>query len=598
MTTIIILLLFQVNSRIIRYSNTDDILKIFLAILMSNVTFIIIWLAKPGEISTPVLLDFSIILLVNFFISSSLLISLRLLIKSIYRYISEPGLNPKRENVLIYGSKNPSILIKKALESQQDLPTCIKGFIDNGKDAINKHIEQTNVYAVDSIANLKQRFDIKKLMVTSGDLMDDGKKKAITSCIALDISVIIVAPPDQWLNGQPNSNQFQNLKIEDLLERQPIELCKKDIWEGIRGKRVLITGAAGSIGSELVRQILNYSPLFVVLCDQAETPLHDIRLELEDNLENFKNVEFFVTDICNKSRLEALFNLHKPQIVFHAAAYKHVPMMENNPMAAVLTNIGGTKNMADMALAYDVEKFIMISTDKAVRPTNIMGATKRIAEMYIQSLNLSLISVNYLSSGKYLNRTKRTKYITTRFGNVLGSNGSVIPRFKAQIEKGGPITVTHPEITRYFMTIPEAVQLVLEAAIMGKGGEIFLFDMGNAIKISDLAVSMIKLAGFVPHRDIEIIYSGLRPGEKLYEELLNDSEEVLPTHHKDIKISKTIPLCHQKIAQLVEELLEITKLNDPVLMVAKMKLILPEFISKNSIYEALDRKEIAASTVA
>lgn len=597
-TTTIIFLIFQIHNRIIRYSNTEDILRIFSAILISNVTFIMMWFAKVGSITVSTMVDFGPILLVNFFISSSLLISLRLIIKEIYRYLSEPIKNLNRENVLIYGSTNPSILIKKALESQQELPICIKGFIDVGKDAINKHIEQTNVYAIESIENLKQRFGIKKLMVTSGGLMEDGKKKAITACIALDIQVITVPPPDQWLNGLPNISQFKSLKIEDLLERQPIELCKKGILAGIKGKRVLVTGAAGSIGSELVRQILNYEPEYVVLCDQAETPLHEVRLELEDNNVNCNSVHFFVADICNKSRLEALFDIHRPQVLFHAAAYKHVPMMENNPIEAVLTNVGGTKNVADVAVAFNVEKFVMVSTDKAVRPTNIMGATKCIAEMYIQSLNLSLSGFNLYTNLNSLQQAKKTKFITTRFGNVLGSNGSVIPRFKAQIERGGPITVTHPDITRYFMTIPEAVQLVLEAAIMGKGGEIFLFDMGKAIKISELAENMIKLAGLIPHQDIEIIYSGLRPGEKLYEELLNDSEEVLATHHKDIKISKTIPLCHEDVARLVDELLKITELNDPLLMVAKMKLILPEFISKNSVYEQLDLKKVTGAVVA
>ncbi|RZL51233.1 MAG: polysaccharide biosynthesis protein [Pedobacter sp.] len=590
-TTIIVFLASQVHNRIIRYANTEDILRIFYTILIGNLIFIGFGSAATNSLELSMREDFLSILLVNFFISSSLLVGLRLVIKVIYGYINNSGNTLQKENVLIYGSANPSISIKRALDAQRDLPICIKGFVDCGSDAINKQIEQINVYPINSIERLKKQFDIKKLMVTAGGLMEDGKKRAVSGCIALDIQVITVPPPDQWINGQPNIHQFKNLKIEDLLERQPIELCKKQVYKDIKGKRVLVTGAAGSIGSELVRQILGYDPEYVILCDQAETPLHDIKLEIEDGIIDPKKVVFFVADIRNKIRLEALFDIHQPHLVFHSAAYKHVPMMEDNPIEAVLTNVKGTKNLADASLAHDVEKFIMISTDKAVRPTNVMGATKRIAEMYIQSLNLYLHELNN-HSGKHKLISKKTKFITTRFGNVLGSNGSVIPRFQAQIERGGPITVTHPDITRYFMTIPEAVQLVLEAAVMGKGGEIFLFDMGKPIKICDLAINMIKLAGLIPYQDIDVVFSGLRPGEKLYEELLNDNESVLPTHHKDIKISKTIPQNHENVAKMVNELLKISKLNDPHHLVAKMKSIVPGFISNNSIYEKLDNHQI------
>jgi FlaA1/EpsC-like NDP-sugar epimerase len=398
-----------------------------------------------------------------------------------------------------------------------------------------------------------------------------------------------VPPSDQWINGKPNVNQFKDLKIEDLLERKPIKICNDHILGEIQGKRVLITGAAGSIGSELVRQVLMYNPEFIVLCDRAETPLHDIQLEIEDGLYG-NRTRVFIADIQNTGRIKTLFNLYRPQIVFHAAAYKHVPMMENNPTEAILTNVWGTKNLADIAIEFNVEKFVMISTDKAVRPTNIMGASKRIAEMYIQSLNNLLFEDHFFNTDP--SKVNQTRFITTRFGNVLGSNGSVIPRFKAQIERGGPVTVTHPDITRYFMTIPEAVQLVLEAEVMGKGGEIFLFDMGEPVKIADLAANMIKMAGLVPGKDIQIVYTGLRPGEKLYEELLNAEEEVIPTYNKDIKISKNIPVSYTKINNLIKDLLELNLHNEVDLMVSKMKTILPDYISNNSQYEKLDIKLI------
>ncbi|WP_299514456.1 nucleoside-diphosphate sugar epimerase/dehydratase [Mucilaginibacter sp.] len=521
---------------------------------------------------------------------------MRIIIKDLFKYIDEPGYSIKRDNVLIYGAGNHSILVKRALETQKGLLINVQGFIDTGLDKLYKYIEQTQVYPVKSIQNLKQKFSISTMFITAEDLNTDSKRNAVEKCIEYGIKVITVAPSNQWLNGMPTSHQFKDLKIEDLLERAPIELCKEHICSEVKGKRILVTGAAGSIGAEIVRQIMGYNPEFVVLCDRAETPLHDIQLELEDGIYAHKS-RIFVSDIQNSNRIKTLFNLYKPQIVFHAAAYKHVPMMENHPTEAVLTNIWGTKNLADISVDHGVEKFIMISTDKAVRPTNVMGASKRIAEMYIQALNNSVIynQLNYTQSIDSL-RCK-TKFITTRFGNVLGSNGSVIPRFKAQIERGGPITVTHPDITRYFMTIPEAVHLVLEASVMGNGGEIFIFDMGKPVKITDLAVNMIKLAGFVPDVDIKILFTGLRPGEKLYEELLNDDETVIPTYNKDIKISKTIPNCYVEINNVIKELLDINLLNNVDGMVGKMKAILPDFISNNSQYQKLDKNSIPAEIV-
>jgi FlaA1/EpsC-like NDP-sugar epimerase len=582
-------LIMRIHTRIIRYSNTKDMLRVFVAVLVSNVAFMLLCNILFEPYLRISLVGLGDILLINFFISSSLLMGMRIVIKDLFIYLEEPAVTANRENVLIFGSGTSSILIKKAVESQKGLMLQVQGFIDVGTDKIYKCIEQKQVYPVRALTDLKQKLAIKTMLITAEDLNMAGKRAAVEKCIELGIKVITVPPSDQWLNGTPSLNQFKDLKIEDLLEREPIELCKDHILNEFNGKRILVTGAAGSIGSEIVRQVMCYNPECIILCDQAETPLHDIQMEIEDGKNSCKT-KMFIADIQNTARIRSLFSLYKPQIVFHAAAYKHVPMMENNPTEAVLTNVWGTKNVADISLEFGVEKFIMISTDKAVRPTNIMGASKRIAEMYIQSLNEKINDQQDFFQTIDTGEINKTKFITTRFGNVLGSNGSVIPRFKAQIERGGPVTVTHPDITRYFMTIPEAVQLVLEAAIMGKGSEIFLFDMGKPVKIADLAANMIKLAGFTPDKDIKIVFTGLRPGEKLYEELLNIEEQIIPTYNKDIKISRTIPNCYTEVNSVIKELLDLSKLNNEELMVAKMKTILPDYISNNSQYEKLDLK--------
>jgi FlaA1/EpsC-like NDP-sugar epimerase len=564
-------------------------LRVLAAVFVSTIAFMIIYHLVFATYLKIDLQGLGDVLLINFFISSSLLMAMRIVIKDVFKYFNEPGYKIEKENVLIYGSGTSSILIKNTLETQRGFMINVQGFIDTGADKVYKSIEQKRVYPTNAITRLHNKYSIKKMLITSEDIQEEGKRTAIAKCVELGIKVITVPPSNEWINGQPNLKQFKDLKIEDLLERKPIKLCSKHILDDIQGKRVLVTGAAGSIGSELVRQILGYEPELVVLCDQAETPLHEIQLEIEEGIHACK-ARIFIANIQNESRIKSLFELYRPQIVFHAAAYKHVPMMENNPTEAVLTNIGGTKNLADISIQFGVEKFVMISTDKAVRPTNVMGASKRIAEMYIQSLNSKTFGNRFFCGDLCNGVLNQTKFITTRFGNVMGSNGSVIPRFKAQIEKGGPVTVTHPEITRYFMTIPEAVQLVIEAAVMGNGGEIFLFDMGLPVKIADLAANMIKLVGLVPGEDIKIVFTGLRPGEKLYEELLNIEEEVIPTYNKDIKISKTIPVKYVDINKVVRELLELNIYRDIDLTVAKMKNILPDFISNNSQYEKLDAR--------
>jgi FlaA1/EpsC-like NDP-sugar epimerase len=399
------------------------------------------------------------------------------------------------------------------------------------------------------------------------------RQEIIELCLANNARVLTVPPVQNWINGELSFRQIRKVRIEELLERDPIKLNEDNIRKQLKGKTILITGAAGSIGSELVRQIAKFEPGKLILLDNAESPLHDLQLELADTQRNL-SFEVVIGDVRSKERLENVFKTFRPQLVYHAAAYKHVPMMENNPSESILTNVLGTKITADLSVQYNVERFVMISTDKAVNPTNVMGASKRIAEIYTQALS---------------NENKQTKFITTRFGNVLGSVGSVIPRFRQQIENGGPVTITDPEITRYFMTIPEACRLVLEAGCMGNGGEILIFDMGKSVKIIDLAKKMIQLSGLTLGRDIEIVTTGLRPGEKLYEELLNDEENTLPTHHEKIMIAKVPVYDFKKISSELDQLVSLFNSQNNMEIVKKMKEIVPEYISNNSVFEKLDK---------
>lgn len=565
----------RIHTGIIRYSSVDDILRVFKAVLLASLIF---------EVLNYLLLSpyfglddkwFISMLIINFYISASMLIALRIVVKQLFHYLNDLK-EVSKEVLLIYGADRSSLLIKQGLDSSSEKNFELLGFVDDNHDKRNKYIEQKKVYSSQSIPFLKNKYGVEKMIIMEDCPDIEGRKLAINKCMECGIRVISVSALDYWLKGKLKLSQLPNLKIEDLLQRDPIHMEGENIKCALKGKRVLITGAAGSIGSEIVRQVLKCKPQLIILCDQAETPLHEMQLEIEDNF-NAINCELVIVNIQNYGRLRNLFKIYRPEIVFHAAALKHVPMMEHNPSEAVLTNVMGTKNLADLAIDFEVDKFIMISTDKAVRPTNVMGASKRIAEIYIQSLQ------NYQT-----NIARRTRFITTRFGNVLGSNGSVVPRFKAQIEKGGPVTVTDPAITRYFMTIPEAVQLVLEASVMGKGGEIFIFDMGEPVKLLNLAINMIKLAGFVPYTDIQICFTGLRPGEKLYEELLNDTEKMVPTYHEKIKISNVIYHPYIHVKSKIDELLELSRLNDDKAIVRKMKEILPEYISANSKFQSMD----------
>lgn len=491
-------------------------------------------------------------------------------------------------NVLIFGVGDKSVALIGRLQASTHYK--IVGFLQHGDDAYNYMISDKPVYTADSEAefsDIMETHDIDAILFATKNDAYAEKEKLIQYAIDKGVKVLFVPTIDEMVDGKV-SYQVRNIDIEDLLMRDEIKVSMDEIVQNFRGKTVMVTGAAGSIGSELCRQLATFGVKELVLFDNAETPMHNLRLELE---EKFSELSFvpIIGDVRLLPRLDYAFRKWRPQVVFHAAAYKHVPLMEENPCEAVLVNVAGSRNVADKCIEYDVEKMVMISTDKAVNPTNIMGCTKRLAEIYVQSMGLAL--EQGLKSGK-------TKFVTTRFGNVLGSNGSVIPRFRDQIAKGGPLTVTHPDITRFFMTIPEACRLVMEAATMSTGNQIFVFDMGESVKIDDLARRMIKLAGFIPGKDIKIEYSGLRPGEKLYEEVLSNNENTIPTDHSRIRIANVRSYNYADVAMTVDQLEHLSREVNIPDMVRLMKKTVPEFISKNSRFEMFDKeKETSAAGV-
>jgi FlaA1/EpsC-like NDP-sugar epimerase len=560
-------LIFQTHRGIIRFTNTKDAERIFITIAVGSSVFIAL---NPITfwIKSIYFIPYSIII-IDGMVSIFLMFTGRILIKGMQQEFSRG--RKVKSRVIIYGSSETGIMAKRAIERDAGAKFKVICFIDDHTTRTGKKIQGISIKASSDLPEILQNNDIKLVIFASHNISQIKKQEVIDICLAHNTRVFSVPPVKSWINGELSFKQIKKININDLLERDPIQLDMEKISSEISQKTILITGAAGSIGSELVKQILKFNPKKLILLDQAESPLFEVERELLDEL-NIHNYEIVVGDIRNYERMLNVFTHFKPQLVFHAAAYKHVPLMENNPSEALFTNVKGTKIIADLAVGLKVEKFVMISTDKAVNPTNVMGATKRIAEIYVQSLG----------------RNSNTKFITTRFGNVLGSNGSVIPLFKKQIERGGPVTVTHPEITRYFMTIPEACQLVLEACAIGEGGEIFIFDMGKSVKIIDLARKMIKLYGLTVGKDIEINYSGLRPGEKLYEELLNDNENTLPTHHPQIMRAKVQEFDFEFIKNDIDELIMKFQLQNNTDIVAHMKALVPEYKSKNSIFEALD----------
>ena len=561
--------IFKTYSGIIRYTSTIDMQRIFVVVTGVSILAATINGVSFYFVNQSFLIPFSVVI-IEYLCTMFLMIAFRITVKLIYFEFKNASKDKKR--IVIYGAEDEGIVTKRTLERDEEHKYKVVAFIADKNTKIGKKIEGVTIHPIERLEYLIENQEIDEIIIAVNNLAKTRKQEIVERALTKNVKVLHVPPVKNWINDELSSNQIQELKIEDLLGREPIHLDSINIKGQLSEKRVLITGAAGSIGAEIVRQVSHFFPSKLILLDQAESPLYEIENEIKEQFgENL--CEIVVADVANSSRMENVFNTFRPNVVYHCAAYKHVPIMEDNPSEAVLTNILGTKIMVDLSDKYEVDSFVMVSTDKAVNPTNVMGASKRVAEIYAQSKNM----------------VSKTNFITTRFGNVLGSNGSVIPLFKRQIANGGPVCVTHPEITRYFMTIPEACQLVLEAGAMGTGGEIFIFDMGSPIKIIDLAKKMIKLSGFKLGKDIEIKITGLRSGEKLYEELLNNAENTIPTHHPEIMIGKVRDYKMEDIEADINSLIDAPSEKDNFELVGKIKKLVPEFISQNSVYGKLDK---------
>lgn len=555
---------------IIRYTGIQDTLRVLYAnVLTLLIAFSINYLSENA-------IPYSVGL-IAFFVSVVVLISYRLLVKELFSYYRTIPKSQKK--IMIFGAGRSGMITKQLLDNDTASNVKIIGFLEDNQRKIGNVISGVKIYSARSdFEKLAIKHSPQELILATNGLSLERKNELVDQCLEFGIKISTVPTADKWIGGEFNISQIKEVRIEDLLGRNVINLQNKYVNQEICGKSILVTGAAGSIGSELVRQIIKYDPDRLILLDQSETGLFDIENEIRALKNMGDKLISFVADISNKSRLRMAFDMYGPHYIFHAAAYKHVPMMEANAAEAVNCNVLGTKHLADLSVEFEVEKFVMISTDKAVNPTSVMGASKRAAEIYVQSLNNFLRSLD----------TGGPKFITSRFGNVLGSNGSVIPIFKRQIQNGGPITVTHPEITRYFMTIPEACSLVLEAGVMGDGGEIFVFDMGKSVKILDLAKRMVQLSGLEVGVDIDIVFSGLRPGEKLYEELLDDKENTLATHHPKIMISQVRELEFGLVRSVCEELERELPDMDDFAVVGQLKKLVKEYKSRESKFEVLD----------
>lgn len=573
-TYLLCFVVFKTYKEIVRHTTIQGVLRILGTSFIATVILLLVNYFYGSTTSGQLLIPFSVIC-INFFVGFFLLASVRILIKGLFYYASKS----KRKPVILVGAGELGRAAINSINKEVVSEWYVSAIVDDDPLKIGKSIHNIRIIGFDELEKHLAKRPVERAIIAIHLISLDRRNEIANFFVDRGIKVSIL--PSQWVNDPFKIKRLRDVKIEDLLEREPIKMNNASISERLKGKRILISGAAGSIGSEIVRQVAKFKPEKLILLDMAESPLHEISLEL---LENYKEINsaIFIGNISDSTRMEYLFESFRPNVVFHAAAYKHVPMMEKHPQEAVINNVRGTRLLADLSIKYAVERFVMVSTDKAVNPTNVMGASKRAAEIYIQGLHEHMHNL-YPAGGS-------TAFITTRFGNVLASNGSVIPRFKEQLRKGGPITVTHPDITRFFMTIPEACQLVLEAGAMGNGGEIFVFDMGKSIRIADLAKKMISLAGLKIDSDIRIVYTGLRPGEKLYEEVLSKEELTKDTYHPKIKIAT---VCHSDLKEAsayIDEMTTAAYNNDDWQCVKLLKLLVPEFISNNSKYQSVDVK--------
>ena len=564
------MIIFRTYSGIVRHSTFIDLSKIFLSIVYTIFVLVILNVVVYWRMDYKL---FKIsLLLVYAGVSFVLLFIYRLFVKEFFNFIREYRKNFQKKRILVLGIDEVSVSLAKIIADNSSVPYHLVGFITERTDSKQASLLNRKIYTKNDIDEYQKTLDIDGVLINRNGLTKEAMQEWVNFFLEKGVQMY-KAPVLEEIKEGGDYFKIQNIQIEDLLNRKPISIENEEVKSRHYNKNVLITGGAGSIGSEIVRQVAMSDPALVVVLDQAETPLYAIELELKESFPNV-NFKFVLADISNINRLESVFEEYKFSVVYHAAAYKHVPLVEENPHEGVLVNIQGSKNLALLASKYKVDTFVMVSTDKAVNPTNVMGASKRAAELFVQALQNQLGNT--------------TKFVTTRFGNVLGSNGSVIPYFKKQIEKGGPITITHPDIVRYFMTIPEACELVLQAGTMGVGGEIFVFDMGEPVKIVDLAERMIRLSGFEPNIDIKIVYTGLRPGEKLYEELLSDGTKTLPTHHEKIMISKDETMEFEKINTLTQKIYDLARESNKIEVVRTLKEIVKEFKSNNSVYQQLD----------
>ena len=576
--SVVSFLLFRTHKLIIRHSSLREIGMLGLAVILKGVLLaLMVWVLPFADLNST---GIKVVLILDILGTIFVLLSVRVIMLYVYDALKRRSFNYKpRRRVLIYGIGDKSISMVTRLQNSPHYR--VVGFLTYGAAPERHLISGFRVFYFKdekSIVYLRENVGLEAVLFAKGTEAREEQSRLIQYCVSNKIKVLIAPEIDEVVDGRLMNSPVRKIRIEDLLGRDEIRISMDEIMADFKGKTVMVTGAAGSIGSELCRQLATFGISKLVLYDNSETPMHTLRLELEERFPELKFVPI-IGDVRLPQRLDFAFRSHHPQVVFHAAAYKHVPLMEENPCEAIYTNVIGSRYVADTCVRYDVEKMVMISTDKAVNPTNIMGCTKRLAEIYVQSLGLAI------EQGKV---SGKTRFVTTRFGNVLGSNGSVIPRFREQISKGGPVTVTHPDITRFFMTIPEACRLVMEAATMSTGNQIFVFDMGKSVKIDTLARRMIELAGFEPDKDIKIEYTGLRPGEKLYEEVLSDKENTIPTSHERILVAKVREYDYSTACGVCGSLLSLSQAVDIPSAVLLMKRTVPEFKSKNSPYEQYD----------